>query len=210
METIGIVVRGEEEGVFALPQGFKADGPHLKAENPTWDCYERLGKLLGAYHKHAVEELPWLIGDWINIGEEYFPDRCEQASCFTGWAIGTVMNYASAAKRVPPENRWLDGKVLPIRYGMDVCRLPPKEQKKVLAKAGREGLTSRETQRLVKGDPDYKRPVLPEKGANSKEKVIATFDRIFAYNEGRLRTFSFRDGYKYMWELCADMCHKVM
>ncbi len=206
-ESIGILVRAGTERVLALPEGFEAGPCCLKAKNPSWEACVRLGKLFGAYVEHAANQLPWQVGDFINIVEGLFPDRYTQVCDFTGWTVGTAMNYASAARNVPPENRVFEGQLLPIRHGMDVSIIKDKhEQAKIIRKAMRMGLTSRETRRLARGDPDYRRPALPDKGSNVYERVLAAFERHYAHNEGVLRSMTLKDGHEMMWKLCTDLC----
>ncbi len=208
-EAIGLVLRGDSpEGVFAMPEGITVRKRSLSIRKGTpWDSIERAIHLTCDLCNFAVEDLPWLLGDLLNEAErEHGEDRVEQAVRLTGWTYETVKNYRWAAKRVPAENRHLGKEALPIRFGMNVAPLPPDEQRRVLQQAGREGLTATECHRLAKGNPDYKRKAVPEKGATKRERVLAAFPRVFAANERRMRAETLQDAARFLWELCVDMC----
>jgi len=203
-EAMGLIIRGGDvEGVMALPKGFSTSRRGLLASNPTWESFEAMGRLIGAYSNHATEDLPWMVGDFLNIGADLFPDRYEQALYFSGWTYETLKNYASAARRVPPDNRFLGERGLPIRFGMDVAHLSHQEQRAVLKKADKEGLNASETRRLAHGDSNYKRKAVPEKGATKKERINAAFERLYAGNEGYLSTVTRMEACHYMWLECS-------
>lgn len=52
--------------------------------------------------KVVKESLPFIIGDWINIGKEKFGEKFSQAlTIFGEYEYQTIMNYASVCARVP-------------------------------------------------------------------------------------------------------------
>ena len=69
---------------------------------PTWDEWSE-----GLEGLHLLQHnLPKIIGDYVNIGEDAFGERYLQAlDVFGGYAYQTVANYASICRSVPRERR---------------------------------------------------------------------------------------------------------
>lgn len=69
---------------------------------PTWDEWEEgIGSLAMLHHN-----LPKIIGDYVNIGEDTFGERYAQAiDVFGEYAYGTIANYASICRSVPYDVR---------------------------------------------------------------------------------------------------------
>jgi hypothetical protein len=109
--------------------------------------WEALGAMLGALSHASC----WLIGDWLEFGERAYGEKYAQAIEETGLAAQTLMNYASVARRVPPERRRA---ALPYSYHAVVAPLKPREQERWLKKAEREGMKRRELEAAVKGTPE--------------------------------------------------------
>lgn len=94
----------------------------------SWDQYEALGVALG----RASRTMTWMIGDWINFGERKFGEKYAQAVEATGLRKETLMNYASTARRVPPEVRRPE---LTFGAHVEVAKLEPLDQIEWLERA---------------------------------------------------------------------------
>lgn len=98
----------EESTTSTLTQGRKKLGEvtaiSLRLYEPekiSYEDYLEMGRLFGV----ANRQLQWVIGDWLNLVEEIFPDRYSQAIEVTGLAKQTLMNRASICGRIPEERR---------------------------------------------------------------------------------------------------------
>jgi hypothetical protein len=111
----------------------------------SYEQWEALGVMLARLSASSC----WLIGDWLNFGETVYGERAYQAADL-GLAVQTVTNYASVARKIPPERRRAS---LPYSYHAVVAPLEPAEQDAWLEKAEREGWTRRQLDAAVKGDP---------------------------------------------------------
>lgn len=94
--------------------------------------------------KTAVQ---WAVGDWINYGEEHYPDRYAQAQDETKYAYGTLRNYASIAARVDCHTR-VTG--LSWSHHAAVAALPADQQTEVLMQAKTERLSRDDLKPIVK------------------------------------------------------------
>lgn len=116
--------------------------------------------------------IQWAVGDWINYGEEHYPDRYAQAEDETKYAYGTLRNYASIAARVDCHTR-VTG--LSWSHHAAVAALPQEQQTEVLAMA--------KTERLSRDDI---KPIVQEKlGKPPAPKVErATFEAEYTFEYG--------------------------
>jgi len=114
----------------------------------TYDEYEQLLSLLGM----ISDASRWWLADALAFGElAYADDRYVQAAQWTGLSEQACMNYASLARRVPP-NRRRDGVYFSLHQ--EVAPLPPAEQKAWLKTAEEEKLTKAELRARIKGPPE--------------------------------------------------------
>ena len=134
LERAGAVI---ENGLF-LP-------PDLEYEK-----YEALGGMLGALHQMNS----FLIGDWLNYGEHTYGEKYAQAAERVGLSPQTLANYASIAKRVPPNRRRVG---VSFSIHAEVAALSPNDQRHWLKVAEEEGLSKMELR-------DRIRPELPPAG----------------------------------------------
>jgi hypothetical protein len=118
----------------------------LDPETP-YSQWEALGAMLGALSHASC----WLLGDWLGFGEAAYGEKYAQAVEDTGLAPQTLMNYASVARRVPPERRRAS---LPYSYHAVVAPLEPAAQASWLGRAESEGWTRRELATAVNGPTD--------------------------------------------------------
>lgn len=84
----------------------------------------------------------WALADWLNLGEERWPDRAAQAIDQLGLDYHTLENYRWVGRRVPPQVR----RPLPVSFShhMLVARLPVEEQDHWLAQCADKGWTREE------------------------------------------------------------------
>ena len=118
---------------------YNVDERGLRASRvPSWEEWAGGLKPLKTLH-HA---LPMIIGDYINVGEDTFGEKYEQAlDIFGEYSYGTVANYASICRSVPYERR---EQGLVMAHYKAVRSLEPEEQIRWQKTAKREGWTSLE------------------------------------------------------------------
>jgi len=121
LEKAGAVIRN---GLF-LP-------PDLE-----YDTYESIGAMLGALHQASS----FLVGDYLLYGEYTYGEKYTQAALLLGLSEQTLANYASIAKRVPPERRRVG---VSFSIHGEVASLPPELQSHWLDVAANEHLTKQE------------------------------------------------------------------
>lgn len=102
---------------------YRVDERGLRANRvPSWGEWTQGLKPLKVLH-HA---LPMIIGDYINVGEDTFGEKFEQAlDIFGEYSYGTVANYASICRSVPYERR---AEGLVMAHYKAIRSLTPEEQ----------------------------------------------------------------------------------
>lgn len=101
-------------------------------ESHSYELYEHMGRALGNYNRR----MQWVVGDWINLVEDIYPDRYSQAIEATGLSKQTLMNRASICRRIP-ENRRRNG--VPFSVHAEVAYLEPHDREEWLDKAAKKG-----------------------------------------------------------------------
>jgi hypothetical protein len=101
-------------------------------ERHSYELYEHMGRALGNYNRR----MQWVVGDWINLVEDIYPDRYSQAVEATGLSRQTLMNRASICRRIP-ENRRRAG--VPFSVHAEVAYLEPRERESWLDQATKNG-----------------------------------------------------------------------
>lgn len=103
--------------------------------NPTelsWEQYERLGSFLGTLGSAYC----WWVGDFLVYGEEIFGEEFAQIEKSLPHSEHTLQNYASIARRIPPNRR---------RHGLSfgihetVAYMEPKIREQLLDEAQEKG-----------------------------------------------------------------------
>lgn len=130
MNTTALALVSDLERAGALTETSLA----LPAET-TYETWEAVGVMLGK----MAGSLPWLIGDWYVFGEAAYGTRAEGARIF-GVSVDTISNYASVARRIPPQARLAEP--LTFTHHQQVAPLPAKERDRWLKTALKEGLTT--------------------------------------------------------------------
>jgi len=118
---------------------------------PTWEEWCAMGYQL----QRCTRLLPWLLGDWLNIGEREFGENYTQALELTDRSLSTLQNYKYVAGRVESSRRREE---LSWTHHEIVASLPPPEQEAWLSRATEEGWGTQELRQQVR--PRGKRIVL--------------------------------------------------
>jgi hypothetical protein len=122
-----LITQLEQTGVLT-DTGLNLDGLDI-----TYDECEALAAMCGRVREVST----WVIGDLIVYSEQAFGDDVTygQLAHATGLAYQSVVNIASVSRRVPPHRR---RRGLSRSHHEAVAKLPPGEQRTLLAKAERE------------------------------------------------------------------------
>lgn len=148
--TTSAIMKGSVKVGETSPTGLKI----FNARQMPFEDYLEIGRLLGAQNRR----LQWVIGDWLNLVEDIYPDRYSQAADVTGLSHGTLMNRASICRRYPEERR-RDGIAFSIHA--DVAYLEPRDRERWL-------------DRVVKGD--WTREILREHRSAEKSAASSVAD----------------------------------
>lgn len=140
---LALVSQSDEPGPLDEP-GFKFSPTGLTiTEGVKFEQWEHYGRKL----QLAERGIQWAIGDWLVYGENHWPDKYDQAVEITGYKEGTLMNYATVARAIPPGPNSRRRESLDYTTHVEVASLKPDEQEKLLAKAAGEGLSTRRVRR---------------------------------------------------------------
>lgn len=112
------------------------------AELP-YESYEKLGEYLGRMNRSCS----WWIGDWLVFGEGVYGEKFAQAVHHTGLAEQTLLNRAYVCRNVPREIRLAN---VPFSVHAEVASLPPREQRRWLAKAAKGNWTKADLRAQMK------------------------------------------------------------
>lgn len=107
------------------------------APDATFDEWAEHGRAI----MHAARAVQWLLGDWLNAGEDRFGEDYAQAVELTGLSERTLLVAAWVARSVPPEARRPN---LPWTHHRVVAALPPSERDALLERCENEGWSERE------------------------------------------------------------------
>ena len=107
----------------------------VTVREPNWVEWQALGEWL----KRTDGSIQFWIGDWVNIGEHKFGERCSQALDATGWEVKTILQYRWVCDHVPIVNRT---QALTFFHHREVADLTPDLQKQwlTLAEEGDDGV----------------------------------------------------------------------
>ena len=120
----------------------------------VYEQWESIGKQL----RLVGGAIQWAIGDWLNYGEEFLPDKYSQALNETDYEYGTLRNYAYVARKVALSFR---SAKLTFAHHYQVASLPCADQRAVLAKAEKEHLTVKALKALLEGHGDQEKIGVP-------------------------------------------------
>ncbi|MDP9475444.1 MAG: hypothetical protein M3R38_07100 [Actinomycetota bacterium] len=96
--------------------------------NLSFEEWAKCGQTL----KGIDAAVKWWVGDWLNYGEERFPERWAQAVDATDYDVHTLRKAAWVASRVPRGTR---RESLSYRHHEMTAALPPEEREKWLDEA---------------------------------------------------------------------------
>jgi hypothetical protein len=131
------VARSVDHDLSDVPIGqwFKVTPAGLVIKGkPPMESFAEFGEILRTFER----TLAFVIGDWINALEDRFGEEASQLLDASGWTLSTIKTYAWTAKKVAPENRFID-EGLSYAHHQAVGALEPNEQKHWLKKALNDG-----------------------------------------------------------------------
>ncbi len=126
------------------------------SKKPTFKQWEALGEQLEIV-RYSV---PFLLGDWANMGQDIFEEDWTQAtSIFSEYTAQTIANYASVCRKVPYKNR---SEGLSFSHHQAVAKIAVEQQKAWLAIALNDPvenrkLTAKEFRAILDDYPTYLR-----------------------------------------------------
>lgn len=112
-------------------------------EGMTFEEWQALGGTLQQMERSVM----WWIGDWLRFGERKYGETYAQAVEETDYAEGTLRDAKWVAERYEVSAR---ADNLSWRHHREAAALPPAERAEVLARAAREGLSTREVKALAR------------------------------------------------------------
>lgn len=110
-----------------------ATGLRVKGK-PTLEQWQALGETLATLERGVA----WIVGDWMNSGEQLYGELAAQAIDQESWTPETARVYRWVASKVPPENRRSE---LSFNHHQLIAGLAPLEQRQWLDKAAGEAGT---------------------------------------------------------------------
>ena len=130
-------------------------------EGIGFEEWDELGTQIAIMHNAS----PWWIGDWYNAGERAFGETASQARAISdriavhgnSMTPETVIDYASLARKFPPEER---RESLTAFHYRTVRALEKPRALELLERAEREGWSSRDLKRNIE-PPTPKEPEAP-------------------------------------------------
>lgn len=153
---------------------------HLRiTSDVTYEEWSAYGKKLSKRYS----TLQWLIGDWINWGEQKWGEKYAQALDDLSFSYGTLRNYASICARISPENRNPKLRFHQIKH---VASLEPREQRKIVDFATSHEMTGDDILEAVQR-------------ITGKRKMITSYEGTIA------RTYSQDDGYYLVIKTDSDL-----
>lgn len=115
----------------------------LRVKAPlSWDEWEGSGK----FFNFLENAIGWVVGDWLNYGENKFGEKYAQAMEGDVRSYQTLRNYAHVAGRVPYEVRRPE---LSFSHHAEVAVLEPAQQVDMLTQAVENQWTVREIRKAV-------------------------------------------------------------
>lgn len=121
---------------------FTATGLHVEGK-PTFEEWQRCGEFL----QRMGQAVQWLIGDWLNEGEQRYGEMYAQAMDVTGLDYDTLIACKWAASKFELLRRRSN---LSFTTHREVAALPPAEADAILDRAEAEGLSTRQVRMLVR------------------------------------------------------------
>lgn len=120
----------------------------------SFEQWEQVGATLSTMERGVN----WWIGDWLNYGERAYGEKYAQAVEETGKRRQTLMNLASVAGRIPPDERRPD---LSWSAHRAVAYLEPADRERLLDEAESKGWGSRELEDAVRNQTTKAIPPVP-------------------------------------------------
>lgn len=138
-------IRVDETGTYLDLPGVHFVGSHVTLDD---GIPFRSWRALMAFLFTTERNIRWWCGDLIAYGERHYREESYQAiEAATGYAAGTIANFAAVARAIPPSRR---RESLEFSHHAAVAGLPPAEQDELLDRAERDHLPVRALYEAVK------------------------------------------------------------
>jgi hypothetical protein len=149
---------GEIEGatteLVALPPSAKMTRVSLVIpDDTTYEEWEEIGKQL----RHMEGAIQWAVGDWLNFGERKYGEKYAQAVEITGYVYNALVSQKWVSGRFELTRRRVN---LSWSHHVEVARLAPFQQDKMLDRAIAEGWTRNELRDQVAEEYPRDKPEL--------------------------------------------------
>jgi hypothetical protein len=167
--------------------GMKWDGLGLVLpEDLSQKDWEKFGLGLVA----VSASFAWVIGDWVNAGDQKYGQTYTQMAALSGWDEDTCKQYAFTAANVLRDDR--NPHVFHAHHRL-VASLPAKDQRKLLAKfvtegekMGRPCLPKRQAAELVRQETHRKAEKAAGREVSEDAEQVQTFRPFGLHFRGRL------------------------
>jgi hypothetical protein len=120
----------------------------------------------------TTEGNTWAVADWLLAGERVGADsKYKDAAKILHFSVGTCRNYASCARKFPPDDR---NKILRFGFHLVAMRLPPEQAQKALEWAACNGKTASQLRAEIRarakaqGAPDPTKTTVDKKTGELK------------------------------------------
>src|SRR5262249_23217927 len=122
---------------------FVIEGAGLRVESkPTRAQWERAGN----YLSRAAGHLHWLLGDWLNYGEQQWGEMYTEAQEVTGLSYQPLRDLKWVVSRFELSRRQ---DKLSFKHHAEVAGLPPEQADPILERAVKEKLSAGRVRELV-------------------------------------------------------------
>lgn len=135
-------------------------------------AWRSIGEELGRNHRASA----WHIGDWINYGENagyVSPEKYDLAVSVIGMTRSNLQNIATITRAFPSSSR---DELLTFRHYRAVAALPAGEQKAVLARAAKQGLSAAKLSEETRSHPARK--IQPKRRHEAVVAAIGDFVKL--------------------------------
>lgn len=139
---------------------------------------------LGVNVQRFARSHQWWVGDWLNFGDDKFGEEAWQAVDGLGFEPKTLSNWMRVALYVPADIRYAPDE-LSWSHHRIVAELPHKrDRQRSLAKAFKNGWTTRELQEYVNGLISKDTADEPEQEEDAVPPTAHTFIVSFKVEDG--------------------------
>lgn len=139
-------------------------------------------KKIGQQLRVITDSSAWWLGDWLNYGQQRFPDRYRRAIVETSLDYQTLRNYAWVAARYRPETR---RPALSFQHHAEVAALPEEEREAWLDRAEKAGWSRNQLRKQLRAARSL--PAEEQQGDLVKVLFMIARDRMNRWQEAASR-----------------------